>query len=164
MARSVICKTDPCLDWIYSDSSNVHIAKDRAWFTSNYPLPCHLTCIYAINPPIPVLGIGTIKLTVKATPGSFTTYGVSTIELHNVLHAPSYFFNVLVRPLGSICQTSLGGSSHEAGRASRGGLMLQGKQVAYFHPGTLCFFSLAVQPPSGINFGPRVVRTGVDWA
>lgn len=42
--------------------------------------------------------------------------------------------------------------------------MLQGRQVAYFHPGPLGFFSLAVLPPAGMSFGPSVFRTGVDCA
>ncbi|KAF1925510.1 uncharacterized protein M421DRAFT_7779 [Didymella exigua CBS 183.55] len=160
MTNSKTPETDLCPDWIYSDSSDVHIAKDRAWFTSYHVFPSHVTSLYAIGAPIPVLGIGTIKLPVKATRGSFTSYGASPIELHNVLHAPTYFCNLLGRPLGAIYQISLGGSVHEGGRPNRGGLALNGRQVTHFQPGPISFFSLAVLPPPGTSFGPSAFRTG----
>ncbi|KAF2628216.1 hypothetical protein BU25DRAFT_42080 [Macroventuria anomochaeta] len=152
-----------CPDWIYSDSSNVHVAKDKAWFTSYHSFQSQLSSIYAIGAPIPVLGIGTIKLTVKALPGSFTIYGTSVIELHNVLHVPSYFCNVLGRPLANVYEVGLGGSVHEGGPPSRGGLFLSGRQVAHFQSGPISFFSLAVLPPKGKGFGASPFSNGASW-
>ena len=104
-----------------------------------------------------MLSIGTVELAVKATPGSFTVYGKSTIELHNVLHVPYHPCNVLGRPLASAYQI-LEGSS-----ASRGGLALSGKQVAYFQPGPSTYISLAVLPPAGVHFGPSMFANGAAW-
>lgn len=180
MTRSKAPENGLCPNWIYSDSSNVQcvpfpstlqitltynsVAKDLAWFTSYHSFPSHLKSTYAIGAPIPVLGNGTVKFSVKALPGSFTIYGASTIELHNVLHVPDYFCNVLGQPLADVYQVSLGGSVHEGGPPSRGGLALNGRQVAHSQPGPISFFSLAVLPPKGMAFGPSAFKNGVSWA
>ena len=104
-----------------------------------------------------MLGIGTIELAVKATPGTFTVYGKSTIELHNVLHVPYYPCNVLGRPLESVYQIV------EGSPASRGGLVLSGRQVAYFQPGPSTYLLLAVLPPAGVHFGPSMFANGAAW-
>ena len=110
-----------------------------------------------------MLGVGTIELHVRALPDSFTTWGHSTIELHNVLHVPTYFCNVLGLPLSKVYDISLGGSVHEGGFPSRGGLFLHGRQVAHFQTGAICFFSLAVLPPKGMQFGQSPFSTGASW-
>jgi hypothetical protein len=104
-----------------------------------------------------VLGIGTVELAVKATPWASTVYGKSTIELHNVLHVPYYPCNVLGRPLASVYQIV------EGSPASRGGLVLSGKQVAYFQPGPSTYLSLAVLPPADRHFGPSMFANGAAW-
>ncbi|KAF3006650.1 hypothetical protein E8E13_008163 [Curvularia kusanoi] len=150
-----------CPDWIYSDSSGVHVAKDKEWFTSYHPFLSELSSTYPVGGRrFPVLGIGTIQLTVKATPGSFTVYGISKIELHNVLHVPSYSHNVLGRPLASTYQIQLG---REGAPVSQGGLVLDGIQIAYFQRGPLSYLSLAVLPPEGLHFGPSAVARGAAW-
>lgn len=110
-----------------------------------------------------MLGIGTISLPVKALPDSFTTWGHSTIELHNVLHVPTYFCNVLGLPLSKVYDISLGGSVREGGPPSRGGLFLRGKQVAHFQAGPNSLFSLAVLPPKGVRFGSSSFEKKGSW-
>ncbi|KAJ8107533.1 hypothetical protein OPT61_g8798 [Boeremia exigua] len=151
-----------CPDWIFSDSSNVHVAKDKAWFTSYHAFDSMVSSVYGIDTSTPVLGIGTVKLTVMATPGSFTTYATSVIEINNVLHVPDYICNILGRPLTDAYQVNLGGSVREGGPPSRGGISLQGKQIAYFQPGPITFFSLAVMPPHGMEFGPSVFENKIS--
>ncbi|KAH6633686.1 hypothetical protein C7974DRAFT_453172 [Boeremia exigua] len=152
-----------CPDWIYSYSSNVHVTNNKAWFTSYQPFQSELGSIYPIGAPVPVLGIGTVKLTVKDLPDGFTTYSTSTIELHNVLYVSSYFCNVLGRPLASVYQISLGGSVRKDGSVSKGGLGLQGRQIAYFKDGPISFLSLAVLPPKGMAFGRSVFESGASY-
>lgn len=101
------------------------------------------------------MGIGTVELAVKVTPSSFTVYGQSTIELHNVLHVPYYPCNVLGRSLASAYQIVEGSST------SCGGLLLNGKQVAYFRPGTSTYLALAVLPPAGVQFGQSMFANDV---
>ncbi|KZM24784.1 uncharacterized protein EKO05_0003465 [Ascochyta rabiei] len=149
-----------CPDWIYSDSSNVHVAKDKAWFTSYHPFRSSIGSVYNIGDPIQVVGIGTVEFEVKARPRSF---GTSTIQLHNVLHAPNYICNVLGRPITSVYTIGLGGSVPEGGPPSRGGLFLAGRQVAHFQPGPIGIFSLAVPPPAGRAFGASPFRVGTAW-
>ncbi|OSS53841.1 hypothetical protein B5807_01191 [Epicoccum nigrum] len=112
------------------------VANDIIWFKSYHPFSSHIGSIYAVSAPFPVLGIGTVELAVKASPGPFTIHGKSTIELHNVLHVPYYPCNVLGRQLASVYQIFEGSS------ASRGGLVLGGKQVAYFQPEPSNYISL----------------------
>ncbi|KAF1360898.1 hypothetical protein EJ07DRAFT_69799, partial [Lizonia empirigonia] len=150
-----------CPDWIYSDSSNVHVTKDKTWFTSYQPFESQLGSVYNIGTPERVLGIGTVELAVKALPGSFMS---STIELHNVLHVPSSICNVLGRPLADVYDIVRGGSVHEGGPSSRGGLFLRGQQIAHFQPGPISFFSLAVLPPPGSNFGVSAFKDGPIWS
>ncbi|KAG9203757.1 hypothetical protein G6514_002372 [Epicoccum nigrum] len=137
VANNVSTTDSLCPDWIYSNSSNVHVANDIIWFKSYHPFSSHIGSIYAVSAPFPVLGIGTVELAVKASPGPFTIHGKSTIELHNVLHVPYYPCNVLGRQLASVYQMVEGSS------ASRGGLVLGGKQVAYFQSGPSNYISLA---------------------
>ncbi|KAF9690766.1 hypothetical protein EKO04_011015 [Ascochyta lentis] len=149
-----------CPDWIYSDSSNVHVAKDKAWFTSYYPFQSSIGSIYNIGAPTPVIGIGTVELEVKARPRSFWP---STIQLHNVLHAPNYICNVLGRPLASVYTISLGRSVHEGGPPFRGGLFLSGRQVAHFQPGPISLISLAVAQPEGREFSQSPFKDKAAW-
>lgn len=110
-----------------------------------------------------MIGIGTVKLTVKAQPGTFTVYGTSTVELHNVLYVPDNFCNVIGRPLASVYQIDLGGSVREGGPPSRGGLSLHGRQIAHFESGPISFFSLAVLPPVGTEYGPSPFQNGASY-
>lgn len=125
--------------------------------------------MYGIGAAVPVIGIGSVKLTVKARPDSFTVYGISTIELHNVLHVPSYICNVLGRPLASVYQINLGGPHDEGGSPSRdgspsrGGLSLSGREIAHFRVKPDRPFSLAVLPPEGLQFGPSPFKDGASY-
>ncbi|KAJ4993681.1 signal sequence receptor alpha subunit [Stagonosporopsis vannaccii] len=152
-----------CPDWIYSDSSNVHVAKDKAWFTTYHNFHSHLSSVYRIGAPIPAVGIGSVKLTVKARPDAFTAYGTSTIEIHNVLHVPSYICNVLGRPLASVYQIDLGGSHDNGGPPSRGRLSVSGQEIAHFQVDPARPFSLAVLPPEGMHFGPSPFKNGASY-
>lgn len=139
------------------------VAKDKAWFTTYHTFSTRLGSEYRINYPVPVLGIGTVELTVKACPDTFTVYGTSTIELHNVLHVPSHIRNVIGRPLASVYQISLGGSVREGGPTSRGGLALHGQQIAHFQAGPISLFSLSVLPPKGMELGPSPFSNGASY-
>ncbi|KAJ4321699.1 hypothetical protein N0V94_002791 [Neodidymelliopsis sp. IMI 364377] len=149
-----------CPDWIYSNTSNVHVAKDKAWFKTYHPFNSQITSLYNIGAPSPVVGIGTVEFSVKALSESFNT---CTIELRNVLHVPSYTCNVLGQPIANVYTIDLGGSIHEGGAPSRGGLFLAGKQVAHFQPGPISFFSLAVLPPADCQFRASPFRGGAAY-
>jgi hypothetical protein len=136
------------------------VAKDKAWFKTYHPFNSHITSLYNIGAPSLVVGIGTVEFSVKALPGSFNT---STIELHNVLHVPSYTCNVLGQPIAKVYTIDLGGSVHEGGAPSRGGLFLAGKQVAHFQPRPISFFSLAILPPADCQFGVSPFRGGAAY-
>ena len=78
------------VDWGFSTASNVHAAKDRAWFTTYLAFPTTLVGMGGSS--LPVLGIGTVSLPLKRfgnRPGS------KELLSHNVLHAPDLICNVV---------------------------------------------------------------------
>ena len=72
----------------------------------------------------------------------------------------NHFSNFLLKLFKSLLNLSI----HVEGKsASRGGLALSGKQVAYFQPGPSTYISLAVLPPAGVHFGPSMFANGAAW-
>ncbi|TAQ88588.1 hypothetical protein B7494_g3097 [Chlorociboria aeruginascens] len=82
------------VDWIISNSSNVHVANDRDWFTSFTPFETYCGSMYS-NSRLRVTGIGTVQLNAKLYKqkrGRQTNSRI--ITLHNVLYAPSSVCNI----------------------------------------------------------------------
>lgn len=50
------------VDWILSNTSNVHVANDRAWFTTYTPYRTKISGMPGGGPSIDVHGIGTVVL------------------------------------------------------------------------------------------------------
>ncbi|KAJ5364030.1 uncharacterized protein N7496_009743 [Penicillium cataractarum] len=76
----------PCPAWVWSNLSNVHVAKDRSWFGNDYtPFESFLE-----DGLIKVIGVGTVDLPVKLGPDSH-----SILRLENVLHVPNMFCNIV---------------------------------------------------------------------
>jgi hypothetical protein len=103
-----------------------------------------------------VLGIGTVKIPVKATPKStVTTY----LELKNVLHVPDAGCNAIGQPIFEngnevyvCCEDDSMGSISNSNR----------EQLAYFHPNRPLFV-LAAEAPKDKQFGPAVIVEGAHW-
>ncbi|KAF3921879.1 hypothetical protein AA313_de0210410 [Arthrobotrys entomopaga] len=69
-------------DWIFSSSSNIHIAKNKEWFKTYIPFKA------VTNENIEIIGAGTVELPVT------TNKGVAILTLRNVAHAPFVGCNV----------------------------------------------------------------------
>lgn len=104
-----------------------------------------------------MLGIGTAKIPVRATPKStVTTY----LELKNVLHVPGAGCNVIGQPIfenGNVahvcCEDDSMGSIVNSNR----------EQLAYFHPNRPLFV-LAAEAPEGKQLSRAVVVKGACWS
>ena len=75
----------PCFDWIFSTASNVHVAIDRAAFTSYTPFDSYVLTV-SDQSLMSVLGIGSVDLDLRRKAGSRKCH---TITLDNVLHVPN---------------------------------------------------------------------------
>ncbi|TLD39694.1 hypothetical protein E2P81_ATG00681 [Venturia nashicola] len=107
-------------DWSWSYNSNVHIAKDRAWFTEFTPFSSFIEDVYTDDQQ-PVMGIGTVALHTHCTPESCPGQnGIkcnATLTLKHVLYVPSARCNVIGRPRRDslneyMVQMSLSGASN----------------------------------------------------
>ena len=80
------------LDWVLASSANAHVATDRAWFTTYTEFASAINEDLGGGGGAPVLGVGTVELPLKCRPDR---PGSKTFTLHNVLHVPSVFCNVI---------------------------------------------------------------------
>ncbi|KAL8662020.1 MAG: hypothetical protein Q9202_005074 [Teloschistes flavicans] len=84
------------IDWVFSNSSNVHVANHRDWFTSYKPF---ITNFHpGLGRPgceVPVAGIGDVELHTKTHPTRAGAAHQHTLVLRNVLYAPTCSCNIL---------------------------------------------------------------------
>ena len=103
-----------------------------------------------------VLGIGTVKIPVKATPDSTV---VTYLELENVLYVPDIVCNVIGQPIvqgGSVVY-------FRDEKDSKGHIRDSNKnQLVSFRPDRPLFV-LAVEEPEGKHFRPAVIVEGTCW-
>jgi hypothetical protein len=86
------------IDWVISNSSNVHVANHRDWFTSFTSFDTYCGQFFA-NSRLEVAGIGTVQLNVKLHNGHRARQkGSRIITLHNVLYAPGSICNIFGQP------------------------------------------------------------------
>ncbi|KAF1808623.1 hypothetical protein P152DRAFT_382703, partial [Eremomyces bilateralis CBS 781.70] len=132
-------------DWVYSNQSNVHVAKDKGWFTTYTPFDSKVGCIYH-DGTSKVVGIGTVTLSVNRAPRLKGSESHNTIVLNDVLHVPSFLSNVIAMHAVGFNHTW----------ACRKGLFdKNGRYIAYFDP--KCTFD--VLKLSGPPVGPVVGRS-----
>ncbi|KAL8294586.1 hypothetical protein RB597_007782 [Gaeumannomyces tritici] len=77
-----------CPDWALI-SSNVHVARDRAWFSTYTPFPTIL------EGGLEVVGIGDVHLPVKLFPKRSGPEAHGMLHLRDVLHAPTIICNIV---------------------------------------------------------------------
>lgn len=84
-------KQKPCYDWIFSSSSNAHVAVDRSSFKTYTPFRSYVLAV-ADQRQVTVKGISTVELRIRRQAGSKDAHKV---VLENVLHVPSWICNIL---------------------------------------------------------------------
>ena len=84
-----------CPDWVVSINSNVHVAKDREWFTEYTPFRSHVKghVVFTDSPPLPVIGVGTVEIPTRIKPKVHRK-----IRLRNVVHCPGGICNIMGLP------------------------------------------------------------------
>lgn len=84
-------KQKPCYDWIFSSSSNAHVAVDRSSFKAYTPFRSYVLAV-ADQRQVTVKGISTVELRIRRQARSKDAHKV---VLENVLHVPSWMCNIL---------------------------------------------------------------------
>lgn len=108
-------------DWVWSNLSNVHVANNRAWFTTFTYFKSRISSATIPYGPYKteVLGVGDVELDVqthhdRTGPGSYRT-----IVLRDVLFVPTAVCNILGRPIlkdfGLVTEPSTGQLTDKAG-------------------------------------------------
>jgi hypothetical protein len=82
------------VDWIMSDSSDIHVANDRAWFTAYAPYRTKLAAMPGAEPSVEVHGIGTVVLPTRTYHEGKSHKPSSEITLHQVLYVPQNPVNI----------------------------------------------------------------------
>ncbi|KAH0360065.1 hypothetical protein KCU65_g9606, partial [Aureobasidium melanogenum] len=82
------------VDWILSNTSNVHVANNLAWFTHYSPFRTKLSTMPGAEPTVEVHGIGIVVLPTRIHRQGKSHKPSREITLHNVLYAPSYTVNI----------------------------------------------------------------------
>jgi len=87
-------------DWLFSNNSNVHVAKDRGWFTQYTPFVSAARNGYQTpGHPLRVEGIGIVEIPVKRSPELSGPEAEGILVLHDVLHIPSFICNIVGYPV-----------------------------------------------------------------
>jgi len=85
---------------VFSNSSNVHVAKDRAWFKDYTPYESIVGDLYGmVKDGLGVEGIGTVELPTKRSPNRSGRDSHGILCLTNVLHVPSALCNIIGDPI-----------------------------------------------------------------
>ncbi|CEJ54184.1 hypothetical protein PMG11_00505 [Penicillium brasilianum] len=86
----------PCPSWVFSNFSNVHVARDRSWFTDEYtPFETFFEDDSFVTTQVKVIGVGSVNLPVKSFPYDDGPEAHGVLRLENVLHAPSAICNMI---------------------------------------------------------------------
>ncbi|KAL5333316.1 hypothetical protein BJX70DRAFT_71558 [Aspergillus crustosus] len=125
-----------CRDWMIV-SGNCHYARDSASFTTYTPSTTTIkNNIFNLFDEMHVSGVGSVQLTVPATPGDPTIF--STLVLEDVLHIPEAVcngFNPLLVGSSMSCHPGYWEGKDRMGRAMWFGLPLAGLGRLVLKPG-----------------------------
>ncbi|KAK4692052.1 hypothetical protein P7C71_g5077, partial [Lecanoromycetidae sp. Uapishka_2] len=92
------------VDWIFSNTSNVHIANNKEWFTSFTPFTTKS------SDGLRILGVGEVTLPVKTHRQRKGAESQGTLVLHDVFFAPDCVCNIFGLPILDDYSISIGGS------------------------------------------------------
>lgn len=136
------------------------MAKDRSWFGADYT-PFKSTIGHLVEgSETPVVGIGTVELSVKRSPRATGPRSHSILRLRNVLHAPTSICNVIGNPI----EEEYDIRTAPIVRNSRGTIFdKQGRTVAYFDPRAKFYEVRLSGPPIGPRVGPTPFDPSVHY-
>lgn len=155
----------PCPAWVWSNNSNVHVAKDRCWFGDDYtPLVSFFTDM--VGNSIEVVGIGTVDLPTKISPTRTGPSSHGILHLKKVLHAPSIICNIIGQPILDDYNILTSFSESSLGRSGSITNLSDGRSVAYFKPlnRDTWFFQVRLSgPPVGPKVGPSPFNSSKNY-
>ncbi|KAK4137912.1 hypothetical protein BT67DRAFT_439130 [Trichocladium antarcticum] len=152
--------TGLCPDWVLSNNSTAHVARDRAWFSTYTPFQTYATTFLS-GGQLKVIGIGEVQLPVKLFPKRSGAAAHGTLHLRNVLHVPTAFCNIIGGPhTGDYDRTQLGG----LGDSGNDGAITakDGRRLGYFDSRGLWVLKLS-GPPVGPIVGSPVIKPGEHY-
>ncbi|KAK6345765.1 hypothetical protein TWF718_007672 [Orbilia javanica] len=130
------------VDWVFSNTSNVHVANHRGWFKTYTPFSA--TTVENIT----AVGAGSVELPVA------TNKGFAILTLRNVLHTPNSICNVLC--LSGLTQYGLE-TSFGRGETSRIYLDASRTTWAIMDSSVLVKLRLAGQSPEQTSLDPEAM-------
>ena len=102
------------VDWIWSNTSNVHVANHRDWFTSYNPFSSTVGSVLGGNES-KVVGIGDVDLPTKSHPIRNGAAYQKVLHLKNVLHVPKSICNIFATSILEGYGIKTGGDGPTAG-------------------------------------------------
>ncbi|RMZ90157.1 hypothetical protein DV736_g2624, partial [Chaetothyriales sp. CBS 134916] len=148
----------PCPNWVFSNTSNVHVCKDRSWFTEYTPFESSVGSIYFDAQKIPVAGVGVVVLPVKRRPNRTGSDAHGQLLLHSILHCPSILCNIIGKTPQFQANYVIDFRWGQTGK-SKGTIQdHHGRFVAYFAPNKRLFQVQLSGPPVGPAVGPSVLE------
>ena len=153
-------------DWVFSNNSNVSVAKDRGWFSSYTPFTSRLGSFVG-NVDMAVVGIGSVEIPVKLRNRRRNGQTHSIIRLDEVLHAPTSLCNILGHDFMSRYEIDMrvGGAIKDS----------EGRSAGYFDEDKVFFCLKLSGPPVGPTTTPspflrsnansgRILYINARWA
>ncbi|CAN9293372.1 unnamed protein product [Alternaria alternata] len=105
---------------------------------------------------VPVLGIGTVEIPTKRSPNTSGVSSHASLLLHEVLHVPDFVCNIIGQPLWL---TDGYNPIIKSGTKSKGTIKdSEGKNVAYFHPGSPLLAIKVRSPLDWPKLGPHALK------
>ncbi|KAI9162894.1 hypothetical protein HJFPF1_04489 [Paramyrothecium foliicola] len=162
--KSFLCSTCrneqaslPCPAWIFSNNSNVHVAKDRSWFGDDYiPFQSSITHAF-LGGTVQVVGVGTVNLPTKVSLKKTGPRSHATVCLKQVLHVPTVICNIIGNPIMDDHNVTMGGDDGHIYNIA------QNRPVAFFKPGARFFEVRLSGPPVGPKVGPSPFDESMNY-
>ncbi|KAL2128193.1 hypothetical protein VTI74DRAFT_9529 [Chaetomium olivicolor] len=149
-----------CPDWVLSNNSDVHVARDRAWFSTYRPFRTFANA-FMPGSQLEAIGIGDVRLPVKLFPKRSGAGAHGTLHLRNVLHVPTNVCNIIGGPqTGDYDCMQLGG----VGDNGRDAVITtqDGRRLGYFVLRQFWVLRLS-GPPLGPVVGPSLLKPGTSY-
>jgi hypothetical protein len=147
-----------CPDWVLATGSNVHVTRDRAWFSTYTPFPTFAT--HYMSNRLQAHGIGDVHLPVKLFPKRSGPGAHGTLHLRNVLYVPTAVCNIVGNSdTGDYSNMvlNIGEDGQDAKITTQ-----DGRRLGYFVLRSLWVLKLS-GPPIGPVVGPSIFKPGTHY-
>ncbi|KAF7552747.1 hypothetical protein G7046_g7313 [Stylonectria norvegica] len=153
-----------CPDWVWSNNSTAHVAKDKIWFGSDY-IPFETEITDRFGGRVRAIGVGTVELPTKRSPNPKARGSAAhaIVRLKNVLHVPTLICNIIGNPILQDYEVDMGYGSGPNSTAGEITELDTGRRVAYFKPGERFWQPRISGPPIGPRLGPSAFKPDDEY-